>query len=269
MFSLTKHDKVIGIVGGMGPEAGGMLFSRILSLSAASRDQDHLSVLLMSLPKYMVDRTSFLEGKEDNNPALNITKIILKLEEAGASIIGIPCNTTHVPAILDKVFELLELAGSKVMIINMPLETCRFISGNYPTYRRIGVMSSNGTYRSGLYKNLLEQQGYEVVLPDAVFQNDVIHNMVYDPLHGIKANPDNITRKAKLWWAEALNFFKAHHTDALILGCTEFSIISRKSPDAGIPIVDSMESLARSLIREALQHAGHAPYPSGLIQKSR
>lgn len=261
MFSLTKEDRVIGIVGGMGPEAGGMLFNRILALSEASRDQDHLSVIMMSLPKYMADRTQFLEGKEDVNPAFNITKIILKLEEVGASIVGIPCNTTHVPAIMNKIQELLREAGSNIRLLHMPVETCKYIAEHYPTYRRIGIMSSNGTYRSLLYKNLLEHYGYDTILPEEDFQQDIIHNIIYDPVHGIKANPDRITRQAKLWWTTALDFFRSQHADAVILGCTELSIIAQKTPVPDIPVIDAMESLARSMIKEAIQEV--EPIPRG------
>src|SRR5690349_15710985 len=93
-----QDDCVIGIVGGVGPEAGGILYQYITMYTSASCDQEHLSVILMSFPKYIADRTDFIKGKTAANPACEIAAVIRKLYMAGARIMGIACNTSHVPA---------------------------------------------------------------------------------------------------------------------------------------------------------------------------
>ena len=49
-------DRMIGILGGMGPEATLDLYRHIINLTPAIRDQDHIRVLIYSNPK-IPDRT--------------------------------------------------------------------------------------------------------------------------------------------------------------------------------------------------------------------
>ena len=253
-----KHgkDKIIGIVGGMGPQAGVALLESITRFTEAATDQEHLPAILMSFPGWITDRTAFLEGHVNSNPAYTIAGIIKKLESAGAEVIGIACNTSHAPRIYNVVMDELQNSGSKARLVNMPYETCKHIKDNYPQASRVGVMCTNGTYRSGIYRDLLRNMGFEAVIPDQSFQNDVIHRMVYDPEFGIKSNTGGITKQVRSLMREALAFFEESDTDALILGCTEFSLIPSGSDEASageanMIIADSTEILAKSLIREA------------------
>lgn len=243
---------MIGIVGGMGPEAGLMLFDSILSHTKASTDQEHASVVMMSYPSRIVDRTAFLEGKVSANPAYGVARIVRDLEKAGASVIGIACNTIYAPRIFDVLVEELDRAMCKARLLHMPLETCNYMRSNYPGVKRVGIMSTNGTYKFGQYRNLLSGQGYEVIVPDPVFQNDVIHRMIYDRQYGMKANPNHMTREAVRLMKRAIRFFKARQAEVILLGCTELSImLTGKKQVDGMGIVSSVEAMALALIREA------------------
>ena len=249
-----KEDKVIGIVGGMGPQAGLSLFNYIINHTKAVTDQQHLSVIVMSFPGHLTDRTSFLEGATDVNPAFNIAEVIGKLEHAGAKVAGIACNTSYSPEIYDVIVDELRKMNSRVNLLHMPAETCDFIRINYPKVCRIGLMATNGTYRSGIYANLLRDRGYEVILPDPEFQTSVIHRMIYDDKFGIKANPGGVTREVGLLVDKALCFFEEKGTDAIILGCTDLSTVFPEKIARGMLLVDSTEVLARALIRQATHH---------------
>lgn len=244
-------DKVIGIVGGMGPQAGLALFQSVLCHTTAKTDQQHLPAIMISFPGAIVDRTAYLEGAASVNPALAIVNIIRKLEDAGASVIGIACNTAHAPRIYDVIVEKLDKINSQVKLLNMPRETCKHIKENYPHARRIGLMTSNGTYKSQVYKELLEHWGYDVIIPDLEFQNNIIHRMIYDPAFGIKSDPGSISREVKLLAQKALNFFGEQKADAIILGCTELALLPIKNSVKNLQVVDSTEALARALVREA------------------
>ncbi len=245
------EEKVIGIVGGMGPHAGAALFNGILRNTRASTDQQHLSAILMSFPGEIVDRTLFLEGKTTVNPAFRIVKVIKKLEAAGAELVGIACNTCHALPIYDVIMEELDKINSPVKMINMPVETCRTIAEKYYGARRVGVMATNGTYKSGLYRRLLREWGFDIVQPRAEFQNDIIHRMIYDPEFGIKAQGGFISSQVQGLMEKAIDYFKEQDTDAIILGCTELSLTVTGSKIRGIQMVDSTECLARALVKEA------------------
>jgi aspartate racemase len=247
-----EGDPVIGIVGGMGPEAGLSLFNKILLHTEARTDQEHLSVMLMSFPKHIADRTMFLEGRVSVNPAYSVARIFEKLESAGSKVGAIACNTCHAPAIYNTILEELDRTHCAIKLVNMPFETCRYIKEHHANVYRIGVMCTNGTYKTGIYEHLLKECGYEVVVPDFGFQNDVIHRMIYDPEFGIKANPNSITREAKLLMDKALAFFKQRKASAIILGCTELSLVTATDEVAtDMLVIDSTDALALALIREA------------------
>ena len=74
---------MIGIVGGVGPYAGLDLTRKIFDQTKAVSDQDYLSVVLLSMPQQIEDRTSFLLGQTSINPANAIFKIIRKSMTTG------------------------------------------------------------------------------------------------------------------------------------------------------------------------------------------
>nr|WP_295874822.1 amino acid racemase [uncultured Chitinophaga sp.] len=246
-----ENNRIIGIVGGMGPQAGIALYNSIVRYTVAATDQEHLSAMLMSFPGDIVDRTSFLDGTLSVNPAYSIVEIIRKLEVAGAGVIGIACNTSYSPAIYNVVLEELAKVQSLVRVLNMPEETGRYIIQQYPQARRIGVLATNGTYRSGVYNNMLERMGFETAIPDFSFQQEVIHRIIYDPEFGLKAKSNPVSEQAKLLWTSAVNYMRDRGADTIILGCTELSLLPYDSLSGNVRIVDSTQSLAMALIREA------------------
>jgi len=244
------EEQVIGIVGGMGPESGIMLCNYINSLTPVTKDQEHLSMVLMSFPKHIVDRTAFLDGKTRINPAFQISKVIKKLESAGATIIGIACNTAHSSIIFNEIKKDLKKRGSTLKLLHMPQITCDILGKTYPKVKRVGVISTNGTYKSKIYESTLKERGYEVILPNFEFQNDVIHKMIYDADFGIKASPNIRTKEVKQLKNKTLDFFYKNNVEAIILGCTELSLVFSENPSE-IKVIDSTMSLARALVQEA------------------
>ncbi|HEV9036194.1 MAG TPA: amino acid racemase [Puia sp.] len=245
-------DNVIGIVGGMGPVAGLTLFHRITELTAAAADQEHLSVVMMSFPRHFADRTAFLDGETLVNPAYNVAETIGKLEQAGAKVVGIACNTCHTPAIFDIILQELHKRRSRIKLVHMLAETCGYIRENHPDVHRVGVMCTNGTYKSGTYGRLLREWGYEAILPSVDFQEGVIHKMVYDPVTGIKANPTILSPSTHSYMERALRYFEDRQAEAVVLGCTELSLLQLTRGYTGpLVIIDSTDAMAEGLIRAA------------------
>ncbi|ELR68781.1 Aspartate racemase [Fulvivirga imtechensis AK7] len=246
---VLENSKVIGIVGGMGPRAGVNLYDRLISLTPANIDQEHPSVILMAFPWEIGDRTSFLEGKISTNPGYSIAQVIKKLTISGAEIIGIACNTSHSPAIFNVIKSEMEKLDAKPKLLHMPLEVYKYISTN-SNVSRIGIMATNGTYKTRLYQEILHDGGYEVIVPDPIFQNEVIHRMIYDAQFGIKAKPNTITKEVGQLWNEAMCFFRARNCDTIILGCTELSLLLKDYGVDDMCIIDSTDCLAKGLLRE-------------------
>ena len=244
-----SNKKIIGIVGGLGPYAGLDLVRKIFDQTEAKSDPEYLSVALLSIPQEIEDRTSFLLGKVNINPAHAIHRIIRKLEKIGACVIGIPCNTAHSPRIFDVILEELNKANSSVKLINMISEVANFIIENYPTVRNVSVLSTIGMYKTKVYSNVLEKAGINVILPDKVLQ-ETVHDATYNPVFGIKSQSNPVTDIAKEKLLEAIRFLQNGGSEAIVLGCTEISLAITDKKIGKTVIIDPTLILARKLIRE-------------------
>ena len=88
------NDITLGVLGGLGPMSG-VLFCQILTAhTKASTDREHLNFLLSSRAD-TPDRTDFILGASNLDPAPVMIEEVNKLVNAGADIIAIPCNTAH------------------------------------------------------------------------------------------------------------------------------------------------------------------------------
>lgn len=245
---MFKKERVIGIVGGMGPRAGLALHESILKNTAATKDQDHLSIAHLSYSNLIEDRTKFLEGFSQENPAGKIVDIIQSLYNLGADLIGIPCNTTHVPRIFNAINRGLQERGINVTLKHMVNETVKHTRYQYPNAKKIAVLSTNGTYRSNVYTNSLKKHGFEVFIPKENYQESLIHRMIYDPVFGLKAN---IGVKPEIYelLTQAFSYLLKNEVEVIILGCTEFSLIPKNRLNL-IPVVDSVDVLAKSMVSD-------------------
>src|SRR4030042_3354613 len=135
-------EKIIGILGGMGPEATIDLFYKIIKSTPAEKDQDHLRIIIDNNPK-IPDRTAAILGKaEDPLPALQETA--QNLEKAGADFIIIPCNTAHY--FLSSIQESVNIP-----VLNMLEETAKETKKRIPQIKKVGLLASIGVYKSEIY----------------------------------------------------------------------------------------------------------------------
>ncbi|SEG36117.1 cysteate racemase [Sphingobacterium lactis] len=237
---------MIGIVGGVGPLAGVDIVKKIIEETNARRDQDHLPVLLSSQSHRIADRTEYLLGKVMENPGVAIAEIARELEQAGATVLGVPCNTAHAPRIFDVIKEQLHASGSNAKLLNMIEETANFISEHYPQ-ASVGVLSTIGTRNTGQYKNVLERYGLTCVEPNDALQ-EKIHAAIYDETYGIKAYSSPVTNRAHDELVAAIQELKGQGAQVIILGCTELPLALREKSYYGLPVVDPNRILARALI---------------------
>ncbi|MGG5902862.1 aspartate/glutamate racemase family protein [Sphingobacterium daejeonense] len=237
---------MIGIVGGVGPLAGVDIVKKIIEETNARRDQDHVPVLLSSQSHRIPDRTEYLLGKEPINPGIAISEIALELEKAGATVLGIPCNTAHSPRIFDVIQELLQNNGSNVQVLHMVAETAKFIKEHFPE-ANVGVLSTIGTRNTGLYKQVIEEFGLKCIEPNDTLQNKV-HAAIYDETYGIKAFSSPVTNRAHDQLVAAIQELKGEGAQVIILGCTELPLALREKSYSGLPVIDPNRILARALI---------------------
>ena len=139
------------------------LYRKIYQQTDARTDQDHLPVVLVSVPEKVPDRTRFLLGEVDENPGIAIAGIIQTLAAAGAEIIGIPCNTAHSPEIIN---EIQGRIPKEIILLNMIEEVGRHISTDYPEIRKAGILGTNGTYISESIPKVLSTFNIQAIYPE-------------------------------------------------------------------------------------------------------
>ena len=247
---MTDRSPLIGILGGMGPQAGLDLADKLIRLTRTTSDQDHIPFVLFSFPDKVADRTSFLLGQAKVNPAYAIAEQLTKMSAMGVTIAAMACNTAHAAPIFDVVLGLLKEKEVELKILHMVRETVDRIRLTHPEVRRVGVLATQGTYQSGLYEHALADAGLQVILPDPAVRKENIHAALYAPSIGIKACSGVVTGEAISKIRAAVQHLKDLGAEAIILGCTELPLAVKDHQVDGLPILDPAMIVAEILIRE-------------------
>jgi len=230
-------EKIVGILGGMGPESTAELFLKIIQATPAKKDQDHLRIIIDNNTK-VPDRTdSILRGEKEK--ILEAMKESLSgLENYGAEIIAIPCNTIHF--YWDDITAL-----TKVPIINMIQEVSLFIEDGYSRIKKAGLLATTGTIVGQIYQRYIQKN---IVVPNNGNQKKLM-DAIYGK-SGIKAGGKgkDILRK----FEEVSESLRNKGAEVIISGCTEISLVVGKAI-VGLPVIDPLEILAKSIVREATQ----------------
>jgi len=250
MLTNTADERIIGVIGGMGPYAGLDLVQKIFDETLAASDQAHLPVTLLSFPARISDRTRYMLYADVPDPAPEIARIALQLENTGAVIAGMPCNSAHAPPIYDRIQQALRQAGSNLRLLNMIDETAVHLRSEFGAFTRIGVLSTNSIFQLGVYRDALLAAGFAPVLPDPEMQKAVVHEAVYDPVYGIKAQSRPIDARARNQLLGVIRTLREEGAEAIVLGCTELPLAIPEAELLGMPMIDPTRILARALIRD-------------------
>lgn len=228
-------EKIIGILGGMGPEATADLYLRIIRATPAKRDQDHPRVIIYSNSK-VPDRTPAILGTGPS-PMPELIRAGKRLEEAGADFIVIPCNTAH--------YFLGELRKElRVPILDMIKLSAERARRSFPKVKRAGLLATDGTVKSGLYRAAFGEVGIEIVEPSPEAQAEVM-KAIYQC---VKAG--NLIDGGLILRGVAKDLISAG-AELIIFGCTEVSLVLKEG-DVQAPVLDPLQVLAEEAVAEAL-----------------
>lgn len=229
----------IGIIGGLGPSATVDLYRWIIAKTPASKDQEHLRLIIDSHPQ-IPDRTqAFLEN--GLSPDAAFLESIALLRNSGVEAVACPCNTAHI-------FLRRLLSEQNFPFIDMIDATIERIAKGKA--RRVGLLSTSGTAKAALYQAAAEARGLECFTPSDIGIAKVME-AIYGPL-GIKAGVEyEKSSHNKALLQEALSELHQNGAQAIILGCTELPLCL-KSKDSMLPLINPTEELAAAIVRFAL-----------------
>lgn len=217
--------QILGVIGGMGPEASDYFYEQIIKHTKASCDQDHIDMAILSVAS-MPDRTKAIESGEHKDLLKTMRICLEHLSACGATQIAIPCNTSHY------FYDDIQ-AMSQIPIIHMPRETVRACA-QHPGVRRIGIMGTDGTINAGVYARECERFDVEAISPSPERQCDVM-SLIYNDIKAGKT--PHIAA-----FERVLDYFYTQKCDRIILACTELSVL-KKYRSMPASIVDAMDVL--------------------------
>jgi aspartate racemase len=221
--------RILGVLGGMGPLASAQFMVRLTLLTPAERDQDHVPAVLWSDPRIPNRSAARLAGGEDPLPAL--LRGLRGLEAAGAGAIAIPCNTAH------GWFTEMQAATS-LPILHIVDAAAAELARLGVEEGPIGVMGTAGTLAMRLYQDRLADRGYACMVPEP----EEMARQVTPAIGLVKAN-----RVAEAYGplAEVAAALVARGARAVVLGCTEIPLGIAAGPALPFPVADTIDALAR------------------------
>jgi len=236
----------VGILGGMGPAAG-VDFVRLFVQACSERmRQRGQAVNDQAFPEHWLtqvpvpDRTQALSatGQDGDAPLEAMAGALARLESVGVRAVAVACNTAHAwHGALQARFPRTEL-----------LHVAREVAAQLQAQglREVGLMATQGTYRSALYESALAQAGISCHLPP----EDERETLMRGIYQGVKTGD---MACAQACFVEVAQRLRARHGDiALIMGCTEIPLALEPAPQsAGWTLVNPARVLAQALASRA------------------
>src|SRR5271155_1463044 len=139
--SKSAH-RVVGIIGGMGPEATVDLMRRVIAKTPVSDDQDHIQLIVESNPK-IPSRIAHLIDGTGADPTPELIRIAVNLQRAGAEALAIPCNTAHAYAHSIRRAVSIPLLDMVQLTVDQIASTRRIA--------RVGLLASSAVLATELY----------------------------------------------------------------------------------------------------------------------
>jgi aspartate racemase len=214
---------MIGILGGMGTQAGLDFCNKLAVLNRGKIDQEYPLFLLYNKsnipgrPESIGSQTKKLSNKSTNKTSREkynkVLKSLLKgcklLEKNKCKFIVIPCNTAHYW------FEDLQ-NKINIPIINMPKEVFKFTKKKCKKNSKVGLLATEGTLKTGVYKKFFEKD-YQLIEPSQKIQKLSVNKAIKLVKMG------NVKAAAKAI-KPAIDSLIKMRCKKIILGCTELPI---------------------------------------------
>ena len=214
---------MIGILGGMGTQAGLDFCNKLAVLNRGKIDQEYPLFLLYNKsnipgrPESIGSQTKNLSNKSTNKTSREkynkVLKSLLKgcklLEKNKCRFIVIPCNTAHYW------FEDLQ-NKINIPIINMPKEVFKFTKKKCKNNSKVGLLATEGTLKTGVYKKFFEKD-YQLIEPSQKIQKLSVNKAIRLVKMG------NVKAAAKAI-KPAIDSLIKMKCKKIILGCTELPI---------------------------------------------
>jgi len=214
---------MIGILGGMGTQAGLDFCNKLAILYRGKIDQEYPLFILYNKsnipgrPESIGIQTKKLSNRYKNKISKKKYFLVLKsllngcntLKKSKCKFIVIPCNTAHYW------YDDLQ-KRIKLPIINMLKEVFNHTQKTCKKNSSIGLLATEGTLKTGIYKKFFDKN-YKLIYPNYNLQKNSVNKAIkFVKMGNVKA----ANKIIKL----AINYLIKKKCKKIILGCTELPI---------------------------------------------
>ena len=215
--------KVLGVLGGMGPAATVAFLARVQALTPATEDQDHIRIIADINPQ-VPDRNRAPDAAETV-----LGQMAMRLRDAGARVLAMPCNTAHAQAGAVRKIGL--------PFIDMIAETTEAATAGGA--KKIGVLATPGGEM--LYTRSLQAKGVKILRLTGA-DREAFMGCVYAVKRG------DVGDKPRAEMRRLAAALVAAGAETVIAGCTKVPLLL--SPDeVSVPLIDSAEVLAAACVK--------------------
>ncbi len=226
-------EAIVGILGGMGPEATVDLMNRVIQATPALDDADHIRMIVDNNPKVPSRIKALIEG-DGESPIPSLTDMAQRLEHWGADFLVMPCNTAHYyyPAIT---------AAVTIPVVNLINLAAEQVSRQHPQIRKLGLLASTAVLKTRLYEQRFARNQIQILFPEPSIQAGVMAL-----IKGIKAKRYDAALLQQL--ALAVTDLQAQGAECLLIACTELSVVAANIHTEQ-PIYDAAQLLAEHIVQ--------------------
>lgn len=224
-----EKEPLLGVLGGMGPEATQIFYRHLIRRTKAAGDQDHIRTLIFG-DATVPDRTAAILGGDTAPVEARLVDDAKTLETAGCTLLAMTCNTAHhfAPAIQGAV---------SIPLLHMPDLAVR--RAKTLGVQKLALLATEGCIQAGVYQDICAQEGVVCWIPDGETQAGVTR-LIYEQ---IKAGQ----RGDEALFAAIDRAVKAAGCDGAVLGCTELSVYRAFHP-LDERYIDAMEVLVEACV---------------------
>ncbi|ATQ45009.1 aspartate/glutamate racemase family protein [Caulobacter mirabilis] len=223
----------LGVLGGMGPLATADFYAKLIRLTLARSDQEHLPTVIASLPQ-IPDRTAAIIGS-GLSPLPAMREALRVLEHAGVERVAIPCNTAHFW------FDALQGATHLPLLHIVDAVAAALSARGLAPGDIVGLLATDGTLKAEIYQRRLHRFGYACATPTPHGQRSVMN-----AIRRVKAGEPAAATAAL---RNAVAGLREKGCAAVILACTELPLaLPTEHSDV---LLDATEALALACLRDA------------------
>jgi aspartate racemase len=233
--AVPQRDPLVGVLGGMGPAATADFYTKLIRCTPATRDQDHLRVVIWADPTVPDRVAAVVDGSSDPYPAMLAGAEVLK--SAGATLIAMPCNTAHV-------FLPRLTADTGLPFVDMIAEAVAAVGRQQRATERgrVALLGTRGLLASGIYQRQLAAAGIDPVLVGEPAQRQLDRAIA-----NVKAG--NVS-DARHQLGPVLSELSDSGVSTVLLACSELPLAAAfVGPFPGLELLDPTELLAKAVVR--------------------